>query len=149
MCTALQGTQEVRDYPSFCRMRQLGVLLLQRVPKRPGVIVVFVEWSSWGYYYFTGYQKGQALSQFLKDKAAGVLLLHRAPKRSHIIPVLVESSSWAYYYFTGYPIGQVLSQFLKNEAAGSITTSQGKHEVQGYPCFCVIKHQQALLLHGK
>ena len=66
MCTALQGMQEVRDYPSFCRMRQLG------------------------YYYFTGYQKGQALSQFLKDKAAEVLLLHRAPKRSRIIPVLVE-----------------------------------------------------------
>lgn len=43
MCTALQGTQEVKDYPSFCRMRQLGVLLLQGVPKRPGVIVVFVE----------------------------------------------------------------------------------------------------------
>ena len=82
-------------------------------------------------------------------KQLRVLLLHRVPKRSGVLQGFVESSNWGYYYFTGYPIGQVLSQFLENEAAGSITTSQGKNEVQGYPCFCVIKHQQALLLHGK
>ena len=111
--TTSKGTQKVRCYRSFCRMKQLGVLLLHRVPKRSGVIPVFEGQSSWGIITSQGTQEVTHYPSFGRMKQLGVLLLHTVPKRSGVLQGFVELSKCGYYYFTGYPRCQALSQFFQ------------------------------------